>query len=430
MVLTMHTSSPSPIRLAAIGCGGRSRTYLGLAARYPDQFEVVAAADPNAHRVEQIRELSGNPSFRSFPDDRALLAEPRLADVMVIGTQDAYHVTPCLEALKKGYDVLLEKPISPHPEEVRFLELEAARLGGRVMVCHVLRYTPFYERVKELVTSGRIGELVSVHMTEGVETWHYTHSYVRGHWSVRETSSPMILAKSCHDLDILSWFVDRPCLRVSSFGDRRFFVSGRKPHRAPDRCTQGCPVGDQCPYNALHYLDRHRKWLVTVMDGAREAGDGEIRNWLEKSPWGRCVYTSDNNVVDRQVLSLEFDGGINATFTMTAFDKGRNLELFGTEGVIRGGDFFRSHMGCDLIVAPHHGGPSEQIVVEEPGGGADGHMGGDSGMVRQLYHEMRKVPAEEMKSSLARSVESHTMAFAADRARLEGRVVDLREFQP
>ncbi len=419
----------SPIRLAAIGCGGRSRAYLGLAAQAPEQFQVVAGADPNAHRVEQIRQLSDNPDFRSFQDDTALLAEPKLADVMVIGTQDAYHVTPCLAALKKGYDVLLEKPIAPSPEEVRFLQREAIGLGRRVMVCHVLRYTPFYEKVKELVVSGRIGELVSVHMTEGVQPWHYAHSYVRGHWSVRETSSPMILAKCCHDLDLLSWFVDRPCLRVSSFGGRRFFVPERRPEGAPDRCTKGCPVGDQCPYNALRYLNQHRHWLQQVMDGAQEADEPDIRRWLETSPWGRCVYACDNNVVDRQVLSLEFEAGINATFTMTAFDKGRNLELFGTEGVIRGGDVFRSQMGCDLIVEPHHGGPSEQVVVEEPGGGYDGHMGGDGGLVNQLYHEMREVSPEDMKSSLDRSVESHTMAFAADRARLEGRVVDLSEFQ-
>jgi predicted dehydrogenase len=328
-----------------------------------------------------------------------------------------------------GYDVLLEKPVSPRPEEVVMLAGEAERLGRRVMVCHVLRYTPFYEKVKELVDAGRIGTPAAFHLSEGVGPWHQAHSYVRGHWSERANASPMILAKSCHDLDILSWLADRPCTSVASFGGLSFFTPEHRPEGAPDRCTDGCPVGDACPYNALHYLDRHRRWLGYVMDGADTATDQDIRSWLHTSPWGRCVYTCGNDVVDRQVLALEFEDHITATFTMTAFDTGRNLTILGTGGVLRGGESLRRDRGCDILIEPHHGEPPEEIRLMEPEGGYDGHMGGDGGLVSQLYHEMRTAAPDNMKSSLARSVESHLMAFAADRSRLERRIVTVEEFR-
>lgn len=170
----------SPLRIACVGCGNRSRVYMRLASMRPEQFVLTAAADPNGVRRETIRALSRNPDFQCFETDRELFAQPRLADVLIIGTQDSYHVAPCLEALRRGYDVLLEKPISPDPAEVRMLEREAVRLGRRVMVCHVLRYTPFYERVKAILSAGGIGKPVAFHLTEGVGLFHYAHSAWRG----------------------------------------------------------------------------------------------------------------------------------------------------------------------------------------------------------------------------------------------------------
>lgn len=428
-VFCMIDSNTPPLRLAAIGCGGRSQTYLRLAATFPELYQVVAAADPNAVRVSKVQADSLNPDFRGFRDDQEILSVPRLADVMIIGTQDAYHVEPCLRAMQQGYDVLLEKPISPRPEEIRMLTREAAALGRRVMVCHVLRYTPFYETVKALISSGRIGEVVAVHLSEGVGPWHQAHSFVRGHWRNREQSSPMILAKSCHDLDMLSWLVNEPCLSVASFGGRHLFRSERRPDGAPEQCTQGCPLGESCAYNALHYVGKHRNWLGHVMDGAETASEKDIVQWLQISPWGRCVYACDNDAVDRQVLALEFAQGIQATFTMTAFDTGRNLEILGTEGMIRGGDFLRRSQDLDLLTEPHHGGEVERLRIPEPDGGYTGHMGGDLGLISQLDAEMRSVPVSEMKSSLRRSEESHLIAFAADRARREKRVVSLSEYR-
>jgi predicted dehydrogenase len=417
------------LKLAGIGCGGRTRTYLDLAAHKPDLFEVVAAADPNVSRLEQVRILSRNPAFRGFQDDKALLAEEKLADILVIGTQDNYHVAPCLAAMEKGYDILLEKPISPKPEEVLALDAAARRLGRRVMVCHVLRYTPFYEKVKEILASGHIGDLAAIQATEGVGAWHQAHSYVRGHWAVLEKASPMILAKSCHDLDILSWLVDRPCRSVSSFGHLAHFNAAHRPHGAPPRCTDGCPHADTCPYNAHRYLREHKGWLQWVMDGAHSSSDENIVEWLRVSPWGRCVYACDNNVVDRQVVALDFEGDVNATFTMTAFNNGRNIEVMGTRAVLSGGEFVQQTLGCDIVLRFHDGTGEERITLPRLEGGYSGHGGGDAGLVAQLHHEMADVAPENMKSSLARSVESHIMAFAAEQSRRSGQNVCLEDFR-
>lgn len=413
------------LKLAGIGCGGRTRTYLGLAAERPTLFEVVAAADPNTERLHLIRDLSRNPDFQCFPDDKALLAQPKLADVLVIGTQDAYHVEPCIAAMKKGYDILLEKPISPIPSDVLALEHCARELSRRVMVCHVLRYTPFYEKVKEILSSGALGQVVALHASEGVGPWHQAHSFVRGHWAVRENSSPMLLAKSCHDMDILCWLIDRPCRSVSSFGHLQHFHRGNKPESAPPRCTDGCPVGQTCPYNALRYLKQQRGWLQWVMDGAQTATDAQIIDWLRVSPWGRCVYQCENNVVDRQVLAMDFDGGVNATFTMTAFDTGRNLEIMGTLGSLRGGDFL-SGLGCELLLREHATGNVQRFNISIPEGG---HGGGDVGLVNHLHHEMSGIPASEMRSSLEKSVASHLITFAAERSRETGQTVDLAKYR-
>ena len=424
------TRSKTPLRLAAIGCGGRSVTYLSLAAREPDRFRIVAAADPKPERVERLYCECGNPpDFRRFQNDRALLAEDKLADVLVIGTQDAYHVEPCLAAMEKGYDILLEKPISPSLNDVLMLEKKARELGRKVLVCHVLRYTAFYRKVKELIESGAIGRIVSLNATEGVGPWHQAHSYVRGHWSVVEKSSPMILAKSCHDLDLIAWFMNESCTSVSSHGSNSYFNKASAPAGAPARCTDGCPVGESCKYNALKYIGKERKWLSYVFDEEPGASPEKIKAWLAQSPWGRCVYHCDNTTVDHQVVGMEFASGATATFTMTAFAWGRHIEIYGTEGFLRGGENIKYLAGCDIIMSRFSDGSEQRIDIKADAGGYDGHGGGDSGLVRALADEMARPDAASMTSSLTASVHSHVMAFAAEEARRNACTVDVAAFQ-
>lgn len=412
------------LNLAAIGCGGRSRIYMSIAATIPEQFENVAAADPIKARREAMRALSCNPELRLFESDHDLLAQPKLADIMIIGTQDNYHFEPCLRAMEAGYDILLEKPIAPDMQQVNELARVANKLGRRVLVCHVLRYTPFYRKVKEIVDSGGLGEIVSISAREGVGAWHQAHSYVRGHWALDEKSSPMIIAKSCHDLDILYWLVGQPCLSVSSFGGLKHFTHKNRPAGAPDRCTDGCPLGMGCMFHAMHNVE-NRLLLPQVMDGGAEATAAEIEAWLKHSPQGRCVYACDNTAVDHQVVSMEFQGGVTGSFTMTAFDEGRSIEIFGTKARLLGGAAYKQICGDDIIVTDHADEHVTRYKVKYEEEGYGGHGGGDGGLIRSLHEEMSRPDPSQMLSSIHTSVMSHAMGFAAEEARLAGTVVHL-----
>lgn len=425
------------LTIAAIGCGARTRTYLSLASQMSSYYEIVAAADPVKERVERIQRYSHAENFRKFDDADSLLAEGKLSDIVVIGTQDAYHAEPCVKALRKGYDVLLEKPIATTLRDVLAIKKEASRSGGKVMVCHVLRYSPFYQKIKEIIDAGMIGEITCLNATEGVGPWHFAHSYVRGHWRDSETSSPIIIAKCCHDMDIISWLIGEKAVSVSSFGRLSFFNEKNAPEGAPKRCADGCPHGASCDYNALHYLGEHRDWLgyVCDLDGvdnddAITASPDEIRKWLDKSDWGRCVFHSNNNVPDSQTVQILFEEGKMATFTMTAFDDGRSIEIFGTKGVLKAGGFFRRSTGfdADIIIEGHGTRSRATYSVQTDGGGYDSHSGGDSGLVKALYGEMRKKNPDDMRSSLTGSIESHVIGFAAEQSRRTGKTVDIKEF--
>lgn len=419
-------SKATPLTLVGIGCGGRTRTYMGLASRFPDLYQIAGAADPVGDRIDLLEKECGHPAgFRRFASDKELLAADRFADIAIIGTQDAHHVGPAIAAMEKGYDILLEKPIATNVEDILRVKSAAERLGRKVLVCHVLRYSPFYRKAREIVASGILGEIISINATEGVGPWHQAHSFVRGHWSVVERATPMIIAKCCHDLDIILWLMGDRCTQVASFGALRYFTSANAPDGAPELCTDECPHVETCPYDARLYLGPHRStWLSYVYDNAASASDDEILEWLSHSPWGRCVYHCDNTAVDRQIVAMNFSRGGTATLTMTAFEEGRHLEIFGTKGVLRGGQAVHSLSGADMIVR-EHGGATTPVHLEKIEGGYDGHGGGDMGLVLALHQEMRGECAREMTSSLAVSVESHLIGFAAEVARQTGSVQQL-----
>ena len=422
-------TTPQPLKLACIGCGARAQTYTALAARQPERFQIVAGADPVPARVGKIRQLSGRPDFRGFASAGALLDAGKLADVVLIATQDNDHYEPCCRALELGYNVLLEKPIATNAAQVLDIERRARKAGRRVMVCFVLRFAAFYRKVKEIMDSGALGDIISIQAGEGVGPWHQAHSFVRGHWSVVGKSSPMIISKCCHDMDIVHWLAGRRCQRVASFGSLEYFRAGRAPAGAPARCTDGCPAAETCPYNALRYTsDKREVWLPMIFDRAQEASVEEITAWLRTSPWGRCVYHCNNDAVDRQVLAMEFEGGMTGTFTMTAFENGRHIEVYGTRGVLKGGETYRNHFGAHLVVLPHEGGMTRHTVRSEDGG-YESHAGGDAGLVNALYDEMTRPPDAPLAAGIDSTVHSHIIGFAAEEARRTGQTMSIEQFQ-
>lgn len=396
--------------------------YLSHAASMPESYRIVAAADRNPPRVERARALSANPSFRGFSSVESLLGEPRCADLLIIGTQDADHHAHASAALHAGYDLLLEKPIASTLSQVYDLARTARRNGRRVLVCHVLRYTAFYRRIAAVIQSGAIGGIVAFEATQGLDPWHHAHSYVRGHWAVAEQATPLTVANACHDFDILSWLIDSPCRTVSSFGGIGHFSVSQAPAGAPARCSDGCPVADTCLFDSHRYLCEKRPWLKRVWDRGADASDYEIMSWLRTSKWGRCVYRCDNTSVDHQTTCLEFDSGATGSLTLTAFSQGRDLALFGTRGRLLAGPRVRRMADCDLLVERFDGGPTERISLP-------GDDNADATMMQELPLEWRKSRTEDMSTSLERSIESHLIGFTADVSRQTGRTVHLADIR-
>lgn len=321
------------VTVALIGAGLRGINYSEYAIQHPNELQVVAVAEPNAKRRNKFKarhKLADDMCFTHWDD---FFASPKVADAVFICTQDNQHYVPTMKALEAGYHVLLEKPMSPDAKECVLMGEMASKVNRVFSICHVLRYTNFFSTIKELLESGAIGKLMSIQHNENVGYWHQAHSFVRGNWRKKDESSPMILAKSCHDLDILSWLTDSECVRVSSFGSLSHFKSSEAPEGAPLRCTDGCPAADKCLYYAPNqYLTENTDWPTSAIsdDPSYEAR----LNALKEGPYGRCVYHCDNDVVDHQVVNLEFANSVTIAFTMSAFTKdvSRTLKLMGTTG--------------------------------------------------------------------------------------------------
>jgi len=424
------------IKIAAIGCGNRSSVYLSIMMEhFSEKFEITALADPVEERRNLIGSFQQGGEIRYFESADDFLKEEKLADALIIATQDDFHFEPSMKALEKGYDLILEKPISNNLEEVIILAEKAEELNRKVLICHVLRYSPFYNKLKEVLDSGIAGSIISIDALEGVNPWHHAHSFVRGNWADTKKSSPMILAKSCHDMDLFSWLTGEKCTEISSFGELSYFREKNAPEGAPRRCTDGCPVSETCMYNALLYMnDKRSPWLPQILDAEKDskenggATDEEILAFLKTSSWGKCVFHSENDAVDHQVVSMKFRHGITGSFTMTAFDSGRSMAVFCTKGVLKGGEFIKKTTGHDLIFVDHGTDEIRSWDLKAEDGGYDSHGGGDFGFVSTWYDQLTAETPEELKSSIQKSVESHVMAWAAEESRISSETVKLESF--
>ena len=231
-----------PLRIAILGCGARGRTYAGIASSMVGRYEITAAVDPVDVRTAAVAKHGAPGAVAVFRSAEDFFAAGKLADVLIVSTQDADHFGHASRALEVGYDLLLEKPAAESLARCEALDALARSLGRRIALCFVLRYTPFYKAVKTVLDSGRLGKIVTLRASEGVEPFHQAHSFVRGHWAKSGDSSPMIVAKCSHDADLLCWLSGAAPRSVTSFGRLDWFHAGNAPAGAPLRCTDGCPV--------------------------------------------------------------------------------------------------------------------------------------------------------------------------------------------
>ncbi len=405
-----------PPSVLVVGAGDRGTAYARYVLEHPGQGRVAAVADPDPHARNRLGDAAGLPPARRFADWRDALDGRRVADAVLIATPDREHAAPAIAFAAAGWAILLEKPMAPTAPECRAIVDAVERAQVIFAVGHVLRYTPYTRRLRRLVADGAIGDLVGINHLEPVGWWHFAHSYVRGNWRRADLSSSVLLAKSCHDLDWIRFVLGVPCERVASFGARVHFRPERRPPTAADRCLD-CPLERSCPYSAVRlYRDRARAgdlgWPVSVL-GPDRTPEG-VERALADGPYGRCVYACDNDVLDQQVVALEHRGGRSATFTLSAFTPftGRRSVLFGDRGWIVGD-------GARLEL---HDFVTDRRTVERVRAAGD-HGGGDAALMRAFLAAVRTGDPAGLASGAAETLETHLTVFAAEQARVEGRVV-------
>jgi predicted dehydrogenase len=450
-----------------IGAGQRGAdAYAPYALTHPDRLRFLAVAEPHEERRRRFAEAHHIPPERQFSDADALFALGRIADAAFICTPDQAHVDPARKAMALGYHLLLEKPFATTPEACADLVARAKTHGVRMEVCHVARHARHFERLNDIVHSGVLGEIVHIDHSENVSYWHMAHSYVRGNWRSAEESAPMILAKCCHDLDLLGWWMREPVTRLASVGGLKHFRADRAPEGAPMRCTDGCPAKDTCPFFApriygsltplfdsaahgsklgprlafeiggamaqllheastrvpvLRKFPSYDGWPRSVLDA--DPTPDNIDRALREGPYGRCVYHCDNDVVDHQVVCMELASGTTLTLTMhghSAIEE-RITRIQGARASLT------ARLGLansDIEVIDHANGQTQRIDTTSPR--LDGHGGGDLAFVDAF---VRALAEEDYSEHGDEALESHLLAFAAEEARVTGQWIDMGAYR-
>lgn len=427
----------TPIEAVIVGAGHRALIYASYALDHPDELRIVGVADPLAHRREQVAALYGLPAERCFATADELAAQPRFADVAINGTMDHQHIATSLPLLRAGYDLLLEKPFATTESELWRL-VEVARSHGRkVMICHVLRFAPFYAAIRQQVLDGTIGDLLSVQTVEHVSYHHMAVAFVRGKWARRTHGyASMLMAKCCHDLDLIAWMKSgvRP-QAVASFGSNMQFVPERAPAGAGTRCLVDCPIEPDCLYSARkHYIDHPDRWSFYVWDGLEHLEAPTLEDKIESlkadNPHGRCVWKCEMDVVDHQTVAVEFGDGSTATHNMVGgtAKPSRSIHLIGTHGEIQG--VLEESRFVIRHIDPRPGHEFSETLVDLTVGGDThgafgGHAGGDLRLVADFLSVVRGEPPSISTTNLDDSIAGHLIGFAADRAMAERRVVEL-----
>ncbi len=395
--------------LVVFGLGARGNIYANFAKTYPEKFELVAIIENNLERLEFAK--TAYPGTRLFNNYKDFLAEKIAADIVAVATQDEDHKEHAIAMMKAGYDLLLEKPIANHQEDCLAIYEASKQYDKKVVICHVLRYTPFYSTVKRIIDSGKLGEVITIHASENVGYFHQAHSFVRGPWRNKSQSSPMILAKCCHDMDILRYLIGEECLSVSSYGDLFYFNKEHAPEGATAFCSD-CPHTD-CVYKAQTIYTSEAGRGFSAYFTTKEKTDENVLHDLSKSQYDRCVFGCDNDVVDHQVTIMQFAHGKTACHTMTAFSKEiyRDLKVHGTKAELVG------VIEKNSIEIRYFDGREEHITVDISAASVGGHMGGDFFMMNSLYKALNGEAAEGI-TYLNVSIESHLMSFAAEQSRV------------
>jgi predicted dehydrogenase len=408
-----------------LGAGNRGfDVYGNYALEHPDQLRFVAVSDTDPAKLERFGNAHNIPPQFRFSNWQDALKNPECTAVFVC-LPDSLHEIAAIKTLEAGFHVMLEKPVASTLEGTLRVAKTARDSQKVVMLGYVLRYTPFFQTAREVVQSGVLGEIVTISWRENVWSLHMAHSFVRGNWGNSGRSSPMILAKCSHDLDLLGWITGKRISDVSSFGYLQHFRRSSAPEGAPERCLEGCPVEDSCIFHAAKiYLTQNTDWPTSTIsaDMSIEAR----KQALETTNYGRCVYLMDNDVVDNQVVSFAFEDGASGTLTMHGHsaEEGRTIRIDGSKATLRGAFNTSLH---ELRLERHGAGfdGGEVVPLDKLNTAGGRHGGGDEGLTAAFIHAVQSQQIEQISSYL----ESHFLAFAIEQARLEQRVINMPEFK-
>ncbi len=455
--------SVKPVTAVLVGLGTRGRdTYGSYAIKYPKRLKFIAIADLDEKKRKFFQELHNIPNEMVFSSWEDLLNKKvgKIAQVAFICTPDRMHYKPVMKALELDYDLFLEKPIAPSLNECKEIATLAKKKKKIVQVAHILRFTGYWKTLKEFISSQRFGRIIHYEHSENVSFWHFGHSFVRGAYKNKDTSTPIILAKTCHDLDLMHWIMDENALDVYSHGE----LSHYKPENAPERCTDGCPIEKECPWYAprlyielepiiriaLYSDSRIIRWIIKGVLKSKSFRKfvllfskdvRRIEHWdqfpvihitddysykgrmkaLKEGPYGVCIYKTGNDVPDHQISSFNYPSGATATLTMHGLSEheGREFRIFGTKGVVLRGVFRNS---LELIeFTDFRFGKTETIYKE--GLSIQAHGGGDVGIMHAFTSVMlgEKTKEEGNLSDFFSAMESHFMGFAAEKSRISGK---------
>lgn len=411
-----------PLTAILIGAGQRGeRPFGAYVLTHPEQVKIVGVVEPDGDRRKLCSLQHNIPQSMQFENTEQFYQNEKLADVLFNASPDRFHITTTLPAISMGYHVLLEKPIAQNMEQLTaFVMATQNATRQQVWVMHELRMAPYFQRVKQLIAVGAIGDLVTLQHSESPAFWHMAHSYVRGNWRSEAENAPILLTKACHDLDLLTWFINRPANRIQSFGSLMEFRSDNAPPGAPERCTDGCPVATTCPYDAQRfYLGENTGWPVSAISS--DTSLTARLKALQTGPYGRCVYRCDNDVLDHQVVDIEFEGGATVAFTLTGHgaENTRKFAYDGSKGRLSG-DFDRA----ELKHWEYSKSTSQDVKI--PFSEA-GHGGGDAAMLGAFLNAVRSGETPDNRG-LAQGIYAHILGFAAEESRKTGRVVDVADF--
>lgn len=407
------------IKIGLIGFGNRGRLYSSFIEKLTDKVEFVSVCD---YRANELKESISQYNVKYiFSDVDEFFNASLDLDLVLICSMDQYHFEQTKKCILKGYNVLLEKPISNNLEEVYTLNRLAKENNVKVIVSYVLRYTLFYKMIKDIIDSGEIGEVVNINNTENVAYWHYAHSYVRGNWKDSKETGPMILTKCSHDMDLIYWLMGKNVSRITSFGNRHYLKKENAPKDSGEYCTS-CPIKDECSFNCYRFYLNNKEWLRPMVGD--DLSDEKIIAYLDHSQYSRCAYKTNGDVVDHQIVNIEFEDGTTASHTMNSYTRWcyRDIKVMGTKGCIEG------NFEDKKFDVYHFIDNSKRTVdIQQFTDDFVGHGGGDRIMFIELIDYLQTGNKSKSLTTLQESVMSHEMAFASEKSRLDqGKVQEIK----